>query len=356
MSAMEFQRVQNRCRMQNGLVVNSEGRSGGLALMWKDDLDVAIQSYSKHHIDSIVKLRELSAIRVTGFYGHANPNERINSWSMVRRVGAGVNEDWVVGGDFNAMLNEAEKERGRRITQASLKDFRDIVDDLALVDIKSDKWWFTWVNNRDGNRLIKEGLDRFLTSVSTMENYPFIASSVIRQAQSDHDAILLDLYGRKPRDQPWDSRFRFSYEECWALEKDIKKIINEGWGQNESNYENKLDTIREISTLENKINKIIDSTSRDNSVRMLKEYRRRLNFLYEKIERYWAQRSRVQWLKYGDRNTKFFHAKATGRFKKNSIEKIKDGNGVWIKDSKDICEAARNYFSNLFRSNGNDIT
>ncbi|KAA3488688.1 reverse transcriptase [Gossypium australe] len=255
---------------------------------------------------------------------------------MLRRVGAVVNEDWVVGGDFNAMLNKAEKEGGRRITQALLKDFRDIIDDLALVDIKPDKGWFTWVNNREGNRLIKERLDRFLTSVSTVEKFPFIASSVIRQAQSDHDAILLDLHGRKLMDYPWDSRLRFRYEECWASEKDVKKIINEGWGQEESNYENKLDTIRgylgswqkqkywrtneEISTLENKINKIIDSTSRDDSVRLLKEYRRRLNFLYEKVERYWAQRSRVQWL------------------------------------NKDICEAARNYFSNLFRSNGNDIT
>ncbi|KAA3488687.1 reverse transcriptase [Gossypium australe] len=54
-------------------------RSGGLALMWKEELDVAIQSYSKHHIDSIVKFRDSSTIRVTGFYGHANPNERINS-------------------------------------------------------------------------------------------------------------------------------------------------------------------------------------------------------------------------------------------------------------------------------------
>ncbi|KAK5838987.1 hypothetical protein PVK06_007738 [Gossypium arboreum] len=33
MSANEFSRVQNRCRMQSGLAVNSEGCSGSLALM-----------------------------------------------------------------------------------------------------------------------------------------------------------------------------------------------------------------------------------------------------------------------------------------------------------------------------------
>ncbi|TYI86331.1 hypothetical protein E1A91_D04G058000v1, partial [Gossypium mustelinum] len=319
MNAIEFQKVQTRCRMQNGLVVNSEGRSGGLALMWKDELDVTIQSYSRYHIDSIVNLGCTNIIRVTGYYGHANPSERNNSWNMLRRVGEVVKEEWVVGGDFNAMLNDAEKEGGRQIARAYMNDFRDIIDDLALVDIKPDRGWFTWVNNREGHSLIKERLDRFLTSVSMVEKFPFIESKVIRQSQSDHDAILFDLYGRKPMGYPCDNRIRFRYEECWASEKEIKS-----WQKH--NYWRMK---REINRLEDNINKIIDSTSRGNSVKLLREYHHRLKHLYDREERYWAQRSRVQWLKGGDRNTKYFHAKATGRLKKNSIEKIKDENGNW---------------------------
>ncbi|KAH1130740.1 hypothetical protein J1N35_002118 [Gossypium stocksii] len=205
-----------------------------------------------------------------------------------------------------------------------------------------------------------------------VEKFPFIASSVIRQSQSDHDAILIDLYGRKPKSHPYDARISFRYEECWAFEKDIKRIINKGWVKDENNYEIKIDNVRmslgkwqrhkhwrmkkDICRLEENINKMIDSKSRGDNVKMLREYRRRLNYLYEWEERYWAQRSRAQWLKDGDRNTKYFHAKATRRLKKNSIEKINDENGNWIMESKEICKAARSYFWNLFRSNGNDIT
>ncbi|PPR87249.1 hypothetical protein GOBAR_AA33441 [Gossypium barbadense] len=133
MNAAEFQRVKNRCRLQNRLVVNAEGRRGGLAMMWKDEIAVTIQNYSKHHIESLVKMDGNSNIRVTGFYGHLNPNERSSSWDMLRRVGATVREEWVVGGDFNAMLNDAEKEGGHRIARAYINDFSDVLDDLALM-------------------------------------------------------------------------------------------------------------------------------------------------------------------------------------------------------------------------------
>jgi len=45
--------------------------------------------------------------------------------------------------------------------------------------------------------------------------------------------------------------------------------------------------------------------------------------LLQKQEIYSAQRSRINWLKHGDRNTKFFHAKASQKRRKNYIR------GMW---------------------------
>ncbi|KAG4109651.1 hypothetical protein ERO13_1Z049387v2 [Gossypium hirsutum] len=303
MAANEFRRVQNNCRLQNALAVNSEGRSGGLAMIWKDGMNVAIQNYSKHHIDSLIKLEGDKTLRVTGFYGHVNPSCRSSSWEMLRRVGDSAQEEWVVGGDFNAILNDSEKEGGRR----------------------------------------GERLDRFLTSVSVVENYPFIATKMVRQTQSDHDAIILDLWGKKPKDYPNDSRLSFKFDVCWAKDEDAKKVIERAWNRDGTDYGDKIERVRsalgpwqckkygkmkgEMRKLEKQIELIIDSDSREESGKMLKETRRRLDFLYAREESYWAQRSRSRWLREGDRNTRFFHAKALGRLKKIYIEKLKDATG-----------------------------
>lgn len=47
--------------------------------------------------------------------------------------------------------------------------------------------------------LIKERLKRFLVSSNWLQNVPFLASKVIHQAISDHDVIVLDTMGRRPK-------------------------------------------------------------------------------------------------------------------------------------------------------------
>ncbi|WMV29916.1 hypothetical protein MTR67_023301 [Solanum verrucosum] len=62
----------------------------------------------------------------------------------------------------------------------------------------------------------------------------------------------------------------------------------------------------------------------------------------------WRQRSRIQWLKQGDKNTKYFHRIATAHKRVNSIDNLKV-DGMEVTDAKEIKEAIQNYYKNLYK-------
>ncbi|GJX88622.1 ribonuclease H [Tanacetum coccineum] len=64
----------------------------------------------------------------------------------------------------------------------------------------------------------------------------------------------------------------------------------------------------------------------------------------------WKQRSRVQWLREGDKNTRYFHTRATSQNKRNSILRLKDEDGRWVDNEDGVCDLVSAYFSNLFSS------
>ena len=76
--------------------------------------------------------------------------------------------------------------------------------------------------------------------------------------------------------------------------------------------------------------------------------------LLQKQEIYWAQRFRITWLKHWDKNTKFFHAKATQRRRKNHIKGIQNAQGQWVENLEEVVEVASAYFDNLFHVGAGD--
>ena len=78
-----------------------------------------------------------------------------------------------------------------------------------------------------------------------------------------------------------------------------------------------------------------------------------VNDLMEKETRMWFQRSRSLWATFGDKNSKYFHSKATQRYRRNKIDGVKDGRGHWKHDPKEIANKFLKYFAKLYSTSNN---
>lgn len=64
----------------------------------------------------------------------------------------------------------------------------------------------------------------------------------------------------------------------------------------------------------------------------------------------WLQKSRNDWLKHGDSNTKFFHTSTLIRRRRNRIEALQNDRGEWIEDKVKLRDHAISFYKELFTS------
>ena len=105
-----------------------------------------------------------------------------------------------------------------------------------------------------------------------------------------------------------------------------------------------------ISDLQSQLEWLDSQPSTPELVQALKHTRVELNCWLEKEDVMWRQRARLNWFQGGDRNTIFFHAKASSRQKKNLIERLLDFDGVWQEEDEKIEKVVVEYYNNLFTS------
>lgn len=95
------------------------------------------------------------------------------------------------------------------------------------------------------------------------------------------------------------------------------------------------------------------SLSNMNQVELLpwiRELKIETNTLLHQEELSWRQRSRSIWSQARDKNTKYFHYRASHKRRKNHISGINNSNGVWCTAEDHIAEVAEKYFEDLFHS------
>ena len=128
--------------------------------------------------------------------------------------------------------------------------------------------------------------------------------------------------------------------------KDVKGKLKEWnhkeFGHIDHNIAALEDAIHDLDTVSN------SRTLTEDELSKRKEAQLNLWTWLKRKELFWAQNSRSQWVKEGDRNTKYFHTIASLRKRKNSISSLTI-NGIVIDDPAGLREEAVRFFSNSFK-------
>ena len=121
----------------------------------------------------------LSGFLLAFMVGLAQNKEK--SWHLLEHLRSFVNGAWLCAGDFNAILNSAEKLSLRPPNSVEIDAFRNVLDSCTLEDLGYRGYTYTWSNKRPGVANTKLRLDR---AVATMEwrgkisdNYSFSSST-----------------------------------------------------------------------------------------------------------------------------------------------------------------------------------
>ncbi|KAA3488794.1 reverse transcriptase [Gossypium australe] len=359
-----MKRVRRSCGFNSGIEVEADGSRGGLSLAWKSDIGVTLRSFSKWHIDVLVREGSSQEWRFTGFYGSPYSKDRSYVWNLLRHLSQDCNFPWLVAGDFNEILYSFEKRGGVPREQKRMEAFRDTLEDCQLMDMGYSGVWFTWERGNLPETNIRERLDRGVTNEAWLLLFPMGKVQHPPHSTSDHCPLLLTT--DNPPILGGSRSFRF--EAWWTMEDSFEGALKEFWDSYSVPLWEKLmrlqiylknwaDSIRSKKAglkrrLAKELEFLLAKDRDDETMSRIIDTRIHLNMEIDKEEAYWEQRARANWLQLGDKNTAYFHKCASFRKRTNSITKLVSEDGNEATDGSTVLEIATKYFEDLFASKG----
>ncbi|XP_060961066.1 uncharacterized protein LOC133031553 [Cannabis sativa] len=301
-------------------VVEAQGRSGGLAMLWKNQEEVSVDTFSENHIDCKVSFEGQREFRFTGVYGEPNRSLRRKTWELLTTLLGRSTLPWCLMGDFNNVLNQSEKVGGQPYPVWLIEGFQEAIRLCGLRDMEMHGHPLTWEKSRDSPSCIEARLDRALVNNDWLSIFPMAKLTNLEISPSDHSPLFLEL--TVPTHD-----YRFKFENWWTTHQGYEEIIQSCWDRMEGhNIEEKIEECgRELlqwgkdafgsfaSRIKscNRELKRYKSRRDDEGKQFFYDAKKELFAVLNQRETFWKQRSKQLWLKEGDQNSNFLHSKAS---------------------------------------------
>lgn len=115
LQARVLDKLKLKLGFHNCQAVSIEGKSGGIASLWKKQFKVDIQSYSKFLIHAKVSVtdEDMEPWWLIGLYGQPDVSKRYESCSLLRSLKVPRDKGWLLIQDCNEILSNNEKKWGK---------------------------------------------------------------------------------------------------------------------------------------------------------------------------------------------------------------------------------------------------
>ncbi|XP_060965331.1 uncharacterized protein LOC133034293 [Cannabis sativa] len=360
--------LKHKLRFDSVLEVPRQGFGGGILLFWKDCIDVNVISYSLNHVDCIINNFNGKAWHFSGYYGSPYVNLKSVTWTLLNRLfDTAPLLPWLVMGDFNDYLSLNDRNFSLSPPPHVMHSFHAFLDKHNHAPIPHVGPKFTWKHGS-----ILERLDWCTSNQLWRDLFPHATLFHLGFYGSDHR--VLKIMFQDPHFAAQRSN-RFHFENHWLKDPSFSNLLISSWANSRNSASSPLQlfldkqsncvaTIRNWSKSQHPIKLQISQTQAEldtllnashhspNSLSLIASLQSRLDGLLLKDEIYWKQRSRVDWLRAGDKNTKFFHHRASTRKKNNFIRLITLPDGSTSHDHATITSQFLHFFNSLFTSQG----
>jgi hypothetical protein len=353
-----------RFNMNDSVVVPSRKKSGGLWLLWTDDLHVSVQIASFHVIPALVKDKSTNQrFGLVCIYGDPYHRQTTAIWEQVANfVYDNSNLPMLCIGDMNDLLYDSDKSTSN-INRNRMFQFRSLVKNCGLFDLGFFGPAYTWTNKRFSSKPLFQRLDRCLVNHDWCVAYPVsnVYNMPLLHCFSDHAPVLMSTMGKINK-----TRNSFKFENWWLKEDDFQDYAKNCWFQ--SKYKPFSDRTKHLAAklkvwcrkkkplqeqlkeLDEQIlniqSKPLHLQDHNEEATLITRYKQNIT----KLNDFYVQRAKKNWIKDGDRNTSFFHRTIAKRRRRNTIMSIKDENDLMYFMPDQIANTFVLYFRSIFTS------
>eukprot|EP00253_Pinus_taeda_P021027 PITA_21027 len=337
------------CRL---VAVDATGASGGLAIAWNTQEITLTDFHASHHL--IQAAFHILGTNINGnlsnVYFPQDAGSKKALLDTIEALSRNMQHPlWIAAGDFNMITKIEDKIGGRSRLEPEVDRFKDFIENASLIDMPFCNGTFTW-SNRRGEILAHSGSDHWPIALHwqrpgdrTKRPFWFEGFWLTHPAFKDFIRTIWAFFilpeGSKMFQLQQKLRFLKSHLKCWNRET-FGNIFE---AQQELNKELK-DLHQEIIN----VGHTEATLDRERHINNQLEERRKQE------EIYWRQKSRVRWLKEGERNTKFFHRTTVQRRMHNKIPFIQNQEGVKVEEHEKIEEILLNHFQQVHQEQAMD--